>query len=58
MISHSTTTYVCGFIFVKSLPTVSITRRPHSHNPADIPTPPKRSNQIGVSDFCNTVPSI
>lgn len=49
--------YVDGVIFVRSLPTVSMTRRPHSHNPTEIPTPPKTNSETGVSDFCKTVPS-
>jgi hypothetical protein len=44
-------TYVDGVIFVKSVPTVSITRRPQSQRPTDIPTPPNRRIARGVSDF-------
>lgn len=33
-------TYVDGVIFVRSLPIVSITRRPHNHKPTEMPIPP------------------
>lgn len=49
--------YVDGVIFVRSLPTVSMTRRPHSHKPIEIPIPPKIKSETGVSDFCDTDPS-
>ena len=51
-------TYVDGVIFVKSLPTVSMTRRPHSHNPTDIPIPPNIKMNIGVGDCCIADPSL
>lgn len=51
-------TYVDGVILVRSLPTVSITRRPQTQRPIEIPMPPKNSNESGVSDCCITVPSL
>lgn len=51
-------TYVEAVILVKSLPIVSMTRRPHNHKPIEMPTPPNTRMYIGVSAVCNTVPSL
>lgn len=36
---------------VRSLPIVWITRRPHTQSPAQMPTPPYSSSQMGVGSF-------
>lgn len=48
--------YLEGVMGVRSLPKVSITLRPHTHSPAQMPTPPYRSNQIGVGALDTTEP--
>ncbi len=40
--------YLEGVMGVRSLPRVCMTRRPQIQSPVQIPTPPYRSNQIGV----------
>lgn len=48
--------YLEGVIGVRSLPMVWITLRPHTQSPAQIPTPPYRSNHIGVGAVDTTEP--
>lgn len=43
--------YLEGVMGVRSLPIVWITRRPHTQSPAQMPTPPYSSNQMGVGSF-------
>lgn len=45
-----------GVIGVRSLPIVWMTRRPQTHNPAQIPRPPYSSSQTGVAASCITPP--
>lgn len=47
--------YLEGVMGVRSFPIVWITRRPHTQSPAQIPTPPYSSNQMGVCAFENTL---
>lgn len=48
--NFKSSTYVDGVIFVRSVPTVSITRLPQSQRPTDMPTPPNNRIGSGVSD--------
>lgn len=48
--------YLEGVMGVRSLPMVCITLRPHTQSPAQIPTPPYRSNQMGVGALDTTEP--
>lgn len=48
--------YLEGVMGVRSLPIVWITRRPHAQRPAQMPTPPYRSNQMGVGEVDTTEP--
>lgn len=43
--------YLEGVMGVRSLPMVWITRRPHTHSPAQMPTPPYSKSQMGVGSF-------
>lgn len=43
--------YLEGVMGVRSLPIVWITRRPHTHRPAQMPTPPYSSSQMGVGSL-------
>lgn len=48
--------YLDGVMGVRSLPMVWITLRPQTHRPMQMPTPPYRSNQIGVGASDVTLP--
>lgn len=48
--------YLEGVIGVRSLPMVWITLRPHTQSPVQMPTPPYRSNQMGVGELDTTEP--
>lgn len=48
--------YLDGVMGVRSLPIVWITLLPHTHSPAQMPTPPYRSNQMGVGALDTTEP--
>ncbi|KYM99291.1 hypothetical protein ALC62_09933 [Cyphomyrmex costatus] len=48
---------VVGVMRARSWPSVCITLRPHTHNPAEIPRPPYSSMSMGVSASCRAEPS-
>ena len=48
--------YLEGVMGVRSLPMVWITLRPHTHRPAQMPTPPYRRSQMGVAWLEVTLP--
>lgn len=48
--------YLDGVMGVRSLPMVLITLRPSTQSPAQMPTPPNRSSQMGVGKLDTTDP--
>lgn len=48
--------YLDGVMGVRSLPMVLITLRPSTQSPAQMPTPPNRSSQMGVGKLDSTDP--
>lgn len=48
--------YLEGVIGVRSRPIVWMTLRPHTQSPAQMPTPPYSSSQIGVGLWDTTEP--
>lgn len=48
--------YLEGVMGVRSLPRVWMTLRPHTQSPAQMPTPPYRSNHMGVGALDITDP--
>lgn len=56
VIRYKYVAYLEGVIGVRSFPRVWITLRPHTQRPAQMPTPPYRSNQMGVGALDTTEP--
>ena len=50
--------YLEGVMGVRSRPMVWITLRPHTHRPAQMPTPPYSSSQMGVASLDSTQPLV